>query len=189
MLLLKPKPHQSNKGINKIMKQIRLMSVIIIGLMGTAGCDQKSELGISEFDLFYIEASTGKNINCDKLVQTIGWVEASSHMQSAHGETLYPVHMHDYMILTDNDFTELGVCANEIEQARVDLCDEASKLVTEVNKKNDALKSTGGKGGMVYGYSLSQAQFEYCKNLKINKTPLSNEDKLSGILQHESRLE
>ena len=113
-----------------------------------------------DFDALYVKARSGEYIDCDKLVNTTATVHPSSHMAEAHNEPDYTFRLHDYMIASGNDFTSLDVCAEEIEQARVSLCEHMDDIVASTEAANIVAKQKGDT--MRFGYSISDAAAAYC---------------------------
>jgi hypothetical protein len=132
-------------------------------LLSFAGCSNDENNGLQVFDDYYAQIKSGGNLDCNALTSTAGWVAAGEHQRTSHGAYTYTVKVHDYMLLSGNDFTTFQACSTELESARLVLCDEKNQIINdtrnrqaEMNTRSDTLD--------VAGYSLSKAQFHYCKD-------------------------
>jgi hypothetical protein len=142
-----------------------VIKILLCGgiLLSITGCLKIEESGLHTFDDFYAQIKAGKDVDCDVLVSTVGWVKAGGHQYTSHGVDTHKVNMHDYMLLSGNDFTSFKACNNEIEPARLTLCDEKNKII-EHTKTRQIEMSANPDITTVAGYSLSKAQFHYCKS-------------------------
>lgn len=114
--------------------------------------------GLTDFDSYYQKAVVGESINCSDLVATVGWVETSNH-----GIKRNDVSVLDYITLTGNDFTSLNICHDELTTAVQTMCNEVRKIKSDVASKNKGLEPVES-AAYLHGYSLSGAQFKYCKD-------------------------
>lgn len=138
----------------------RMFSLVFSAAL-LSGCSN-GENGLMDFDSYYQKASVGESINCSDLVATVGWVETSNHVQS-HGIKRNDVSVLDYIVLTGNDFTSLNICHDELAKAVQIMCNEVRKIKSDVASKNKELHPVEG-AAYSHGYSLSDAQFKYCKD-------------------------
>ena len=121
----------------------------------------RSEL--TEFDVLFEKVMNGKAIDCDMLVNTTATIDASKHSKDSHHAEGIEIRLHDYMSMTGNYFVDKGACLNEIENARVSMCESVDAMIDSVIEKNASTAAEGEEGGsFLHGYSVSYTAKEFC---------------------------
>ncbi|APD92146.1 hypothetical protein BM525_19890 (plasmid) [Alteromonas mediterranea] len=122
----------------------------------------RSEL--AAFDVLFEKVTNGDNVDCESLVNTTVMINASKHAKESHAASRVKVTLHDYMSMTGNYFADKGACLNEIENARVSMCDSVDAMIDSVIEKNasTAAEERQDDGVFLHGYSVSYTAKEFC---------------------------
>jgi len=172
------------------MKNKRVLMLIALSLSTTA-CNSEKDTEISEndyktaygkFDEFYFSAKNGNTIDCNELVALEGYIEPQPSPDPHHDNMRELITLHNYLYSTNKSASGFGQCESEIEIARVDICDKAKSLISDVNKKNSDKKEDSK---LVFGFYIPKHQSYFCtEELRdvLNRTVEINTDKDQGGL-------